>query len=71
VASAHEARVALAEAVKLCARIVAGTRDRPGGLALLADGSAAPPSPEEVAELFRNFRKYGHLGGFRRLISLL
>jgi hypothetical protein len=71
VAAAHEARVALAEAVKLCARLVAGTRDRPGGLALLADGSAAPPSPEEVAELFRNFRKYGHLGGFRRLVALL
>jgi hypothetical protein len=71
VAAAQEARVALGDAVRLCVRLVAGTRDRPGGLALLTEGPAAPPSPEEVAELFRNFRKYKHLGGFRRLISLL
>ena len=71
VAAAQEARVALADAARLCVRLVAGTRDRPGGLALLTDGSTAPPAPEEVAELFRNFRKYKHLGGFRQLISLL
>jgi len=70
VAAAQEARVALADAARLCVRLVAGTRDRPGGLALLTEGSTAQPPPEEIAELFRNFRKYKHLGGFRRLISL-
>ena len=47
------------------------TRDRPGGLSLLADGSAGLASPAEVAELFRNSRKYEHMEGFRKLLSLL
>jgi hypothetical protein len=71
VAGAQAARVALADASRLCARFVAGTKDRPGGLALLADGVAGPPTPAEMAELFRNVRKYGHMGGFHRLVSLL
>jgi hypothetical protein len=71
VAAAAGARVALAEASRLCARLVAGTKHRPGGLALLAADSSAPPSSAEVAELFRNVRKYGHMGGFRQLASLL
>jgi len=71
VAAARAARVALADASGLCARVVAAAKDRPGGLALLADGTGAVPSPEEVAELFRNARKYGHMGGFRQLLSLL
>jgi len=70
-AAAHAARAALAQAVGLCARLVAATRERPGGLALLLDAASAPPAPDEVAELFRNVRKYKHLGGFRQLLSLL
>jgi len=71
VSAAQAARVALAEAARLCARFVAATKERPGGLSLLADDSAGPPSPAEVAELFRNFWKYAQMGGFRRLVSLL
>jgi hypothetical protein len=71
VAAAQDARVAVGEAARLCARLVAGAGDRPGSLSLLADGATVPPSPEEVAELFRNFRKYKHLEGFRRLMTLL
>jgi len=71
VSAAQAARVGLGEASRLCARFVAATKERPGGLSLLADESAGPPSPAEVAELFRNFWKYAHMGGFRRLVSLL
>src|SRR6266850_2594458 len=71
VEAARAARAALADASGLCARFVAAAKDRPGGLALLADGSAALPSPEELAELFRNVRKYDHMRGFRQLLSLL
>ena len=52
-------------------RIVASAKARPGGLALLADGSAAPASPEELGALFRNVRKYRHMGGFQQLLSAL
>jgi hypothetical protein len=71
VAAAQAARVALGQAAGLCSRFVAMTRDRPGGLSLLADGSAGLASPAEVAELFRNSRKYEHMEGFRKLLSLL
>ena len=71
VSAAQTVRVGLGEASRLCARFVAATKERPGGLSLLADDSAGPPSPAEVAELFRNFGKYAHMGGFRRLVSLL
>jgi hypothetical protein len=71
VAAAHAARVALLDAARLCARFVAAAKERPGGLALLADHSAGPASPAETAELFRNVRKYGHMGGFHKLVSLL
>ena len=69
--TAQVARIGLGEASRLCARFVAATKERPGGLSLLADDSAGPPSPAEVAELFRNFGKYAHMEGFRRLVSLL
>jgi hypothetical protein len=71
VAAAGRARVALADASSLCARIVASARTRPGGLALLADGAAPPASPEELGALFRNVRKYRHMGGFQQLLSAL
>lgn len=71
VAAARTIRTALADASSLCSRFVAAAKDRPGGLSLLADGSSGVPSPEEVAELFRNGRKYAHMRGFRQLLSLL
>ena len=71
VAAAGRARVGLADASSLCARVVASAKARPGGLALLADGSAAPASPEELGALFRNVRKYRHMGGFQQLLSAL
>ena len=43
----------------------------PGGLALLGGRPAGPASPEEVGALFRNAGKYGGIGGFRKLLSLL
>jgi hypothetical protein len=69
VAAAGQARTALDDASRLCARFVAAARKRPGGLALLGSEAAAPASPEELAALFRNVRKYGHMGGFRQLLS--
>ena len=69
-AAAH-ARAAAAEASGLCARFVSAVRHRPGGLALLADGSAPKASPEEIAALMRNARKYGQMAGFRKLAGLL
>ena len=71
VAAAAKARVALMDASGLCARIAASARARPGGLALLGADSAPPASPEELGALFRNMRKYGQMGGFRQLLSLL
>jgi len=71
VAAAGRARVGLADASALCARIVASARAHPGGLALLADSPAAPASPEELGALFRNVRKYRHIGGFQQLLSAL
>jgi hypothetical protein len=71
VAAAVEARMALSATSSLCARFVSAVKDRPGGLAQLAPDSAAPPSAAEVAELFRNARKFAHIGGFRQLLSLL
>ncbi len=71
VAGGQAARAAFAQATGLCARFVAAARNRPGGLSLLADESAGVASPVEVAELFRNSRKYQHMGGFRQLLSLL
>ena len=71
VAAADRARVGLADASTLCARIVASARAHPGGLALLADSPAAPASPEELGALFRNVRKYRHIGGFQQLLSAL
>src|SRR5437762_770025 len=71
VAAAAKARVALMDASGLCARMAASARARPGGLALLGADSAPPASPEELGALFRNMRKYGHMGGFRQLLSLL
>jgi hypothetical protein len=71
VAAAGHARLAFAEASALCARFVSSVKARPGGLALLADRPAPPASPEELGALFRNARKYGQMGGFRRLLSLL
>jgi len=71
VAAAAKARAALGEASGLCARIAVSARARPGGLALLGEDSAAPASPEELGALFRNMRKYGHMEGFRQLLSLL
>jgi hypothetical protein len=69
VAAAVRARAALDDASGLCARFVAAARKRPGGLALLAAEGALPAAPEELAALFRNVRKYGHMGGFRQLLS--
>jgi hypothetical protein len=71
VAAADRARVGLADASTLCARIVASARAHPGGLALLVDSPAAPASPEELGALFRNVRKYRHIGGFQQLLSAL
>lgn len=71
VAAAGCARLAFADASALCARFVSSVRERPGGLALLAGGAAPPASPEERGALFRTARKYGQIGGFRRLLSLL
>src|SRR5439155_528172 len=71
VAAAAKSRVALADASGLCSRIAASARARPGGLALVGADSAPPASPEELGALFRNMRKYGHMGGFRQLLSLL
>jgi hypothetical protein len=71
VAAAGRARVGLADASALCSRIVASVRARPGGLALLADASAAPATPEELGALFRNVRKYRHIGGFQQLLCAL
>jgi hypothetical protein len=71
VAAAGRARVGLADASALCARIVASARARPGGLALLADASAPPASPEELGALFRNASKYRYIGGFHQLLSAL
>src|SRR5262249_33689045 len=71
VAAARDARDALVDASGLCARFVAATKDRPGGLSLLADGTAGMPRPEGVAERFQNARKYAHMKGFRQLLSLL
>jgi hypothetical protein len=71
VAAAGHARLALADASGLCARVVSSVRAHPGGLALLAEGPAAPASAEELGALFRNARKYGQMGGFRKLLSLL
>ena len=71
VAAAAKARVALADASGLCARIAASARSRPGGLALLGDDSTQEASPEELGALFRNMKKYGHMRGFRQLLSLL
>jgi hypothetical protein len=71
VAAAEAARVASVDAARLCARFVAATKKRPGGLALLADVSAGLPSLAETAELFRNVSKYRQMGGFRKLVSLL
>ena len=71
VAAAAKARAALVDASRLCARIAASARARPGGLALLGEDSAPPASPEELGALFRNTRKYGHMEGFRQLLSLL
>jgi hypothetical protein len=71
VAAAARAQIALADSSGLCARIAASAKARPGGLALLTDGSVPPASPEELGALFRNVRKYGHMAGFRQLVSLL
>lgn len=71
VAAAGHARLAFAEASALCARFVTSVKARPGGLALLAGRPALQASPEELGALFRNARKYGQMGGFRRLLSLL
>ena len=46
-----QAKAAFAEAARLCARFVSCVRERPGGLALLADATAPPPGPEELAAL--------------------
>ena len=65
------ARAAFAEAAALCARFVSAVKERPGGLALLADQAAPRASADEIGALFRNARKYGHMGGYRKLLSLL
>jgi hypothetical protein len=69
--AATKAKAAFAEAARLCARFASAVRERPGGLAMLADDAAPPPGPQELAALFRNVRKYRQLGGFRKLLSLL
>jgi hypothetical protein len=71
VAAAARARAALVDASALCARFVAAARSRPGGLALLEVAGAPPASPEELAELGRNARKYSRMDGFRKLLTLL
>jgi hypothetical protein len=71
VAAAGHARLAFAEASRLCGRFVSSLKARPGGLALLTDRPAGPASPEELGALFRNACKYGEVGGFRKLLSLL
>ena len=60
-----------ADASRLCARFVSSLKARPGGLALLGDRPGSPASAEEMGALFRNACKYGEIGGFRKLLSLL
>jgi hypothetical protein len=69
VSTALRARTALDDAARLCGRLVAAARKRPGGLALLTAGSDPPAEADEVATLFRNIRKYEQMGGFRQLLS--
>ena len=70
-ASAARLRAAFAEASRLCGRFVAALRARPGGLSLLTAGGGDCASAAEISALFRNTRKYGHIGGFRKLLALL
>jgi hypothetical protein len=71
VSSAGRLRAAFADASRLCGRFVAAVRERPGGLALLSPAADDFANPAEIAALFRNTRKYGHIGGFRKLLALL
>jgi hypothetical protein len=71
VAAAGRLRAAFADASRLCGRFVAAVRERPGGLALLSPAPGDVATPAEMAALFRNTRKFGHIGGFRKLLGLL
>jgi hypothetical protein len=72
VSAAQAARLGLAQACELCARIVAATRGpRKGGLASLQDSGAPPAGPSELAELRETARNFTGMAGFRKLLALL
>jgi hypothetical protein len=70
VAGASAARSALGDACRLCARLVAAARTRPGGLSLLEENAGPRAAPEEIAELSRTARQHPDMKGLQRLFVL-
>jgi len=70
---AGEARLGLADAVRLCNRIAGSitSEGRGGGLAVIEVRATGPAGPEELEELSETARKYAGMAGFRRLLELL
>jgi len=76
VAVSSHARLALADASRLCNRIAGSVTSghrgsRWGGFALIEVDKALAAAPQELEELAETARKHGGLAGFRRLLALL